>query len=565
VNAGNAVSARAVVSGAGSALATGTVQFTVDGIAVGAVLPLQAGGFFGTQAQAAAVLPNLAAGTHTIEANYNAGGDLNYLSVASGDARNEFTQTVTVHAGVGTKTTTALSIISAPVNVGDTGTFAVTVSPSTATGTVTLWDLVGPRSAALPITGGSASIQIPWTQAGKTTVYAVYSGDASDAASASAGVALNVAKGVPGVGLAAPATSGIMQQVSLNASVAGNPGNSSLSPPTGIVEFWDAVNGAPAQLLTAQTLTVGAGNVSVNGLRTKFAAGMHVLHAHYRGDNNWQAQDSANVTVTAADFAMSVGPGAVPIAAGSPMSATLTLTPAGGFTGTVTLACGSGVPVGYTCSFSPASVTMSGNAPAMTMVMFTPQATGAAVAVQSAGSAWWGVGAGLGLLVWALLLGSEKRARVVLRELAFACGCVLCVASVVLGCGGGGGGGSTGGGGPVVSTTTLMSSNARAAFAGPLILTANVSATVPPTGNVQLIDNGQTLGTVTLTAGSASFGETGLPIGLHGLTAHYLGSAAVQGSTSAAVTQVVTGSSTVEIKATAGAVAHTLEVVVVVN
>ncbi len=143
----------AVVAGQGTAAATGSIQFTVDGNASGAPVTLQTGGFFGTQAQASALISNLSQGPHILGAAYNAAADPNYNSVASGDPANELTQMVTVGPASGNKTTTSLAMNTPPANLGNTGVFTVTVSPTTATGTVTLWDAVGPRTAATTIAG----------------------------------------------------------------------------------------------------------------------------------------------------------------------------------------------------------------------------------------------------------------------------------------------------------------------------------------------------------------------------------------------------------------------------
>ena len=164
---GQSLGVHAVVSGSGTAQATGTVQFTADGVSQGQPVALQVGGLFGTQAQASAILTNLTAGTHTIGAIYNASGDLNYVSVPSGNGANESTFSVTVGTGAGaTSSSTALAVATQPVSLGDMGAFNVSVTPAAATGTVTLWDAVGPRSAPVNISGGSATIQLEWTQGG---------------------------------------------------------------------------------------------------------------------------------------------------------------------------------------------------------------------------------------------------------------------------------------------------------------------------------------------------------------------------------------------------------------
>jgi hypothetical protein len=82
------------------------------------------------------------------------------------------------------------------------------------------------------------------------------------------------------------------------------------------------------------------------------------------------------------DFAIAVAPTAGSVGAGASAMATVTLTPSGGFSGTVALAC-SGAPTGATCRFSPSSVSLSGaadtsvltigTAPSVAKLMASPQ------------------------------------------------------------------------------------------------------------------------------------------------------------------------------------------------
>jgi len=374
VSASGTLGVHAVVSGMGTAAATGTVQFTSDGTPCTAAVPLQTGGFFGPQAQANALVSGLPPGTHIIGATYNAGSDPNYVDVTSDDPVNELTQTVTVVNATGTTTTTKLAVGPTPMILGDTGTFLVTVTPNTATGTVSIWDGVGPRSSAAPINGGTATIQFAWTQSGAASAYAVYSGDSTYSSSSSAATMFTVQKATPSVTLAAPASASANQQVTFNVRVSANPPNPQLPFPTGFVEFWDSLNGAPPQLLTAQRLTAGPGATSVYGARFAFASGAHTIYAHYRGDTNWLARDSANVTLAASTFSLGVTPGTIPVSAGSAGSGTVTITPSGSFTGSVVLTCATGtstLPVGYTCAFGQPNLSISGGA-ATTTVTLSP-------------------------------------------------------------------------------------------------------------------------------------------------------------------------------------------------
>jgi hypothetical protein len=567
VSVGEPVAAHVVVAGFGTAAATGQVQFTVDNAPYGASVALQTGGFFGTQAQASLLITTLTAGTHTIGASYDGSNDPNFVSVPSSAS---YTQTVTVDASNKTMTTTTITPNATPATIGANGTFAVAVSPSTATGTVSLWDAVGPRSSPAPIQGGGATIQIVWPQAGSVTLYAVYSGDGTYAGSASTPVNFTVNRGTPRVALSGPAATDLTHQVSLNASVTGNPGNTLLAFPTGYVEFWDSVNGGAPQLLTMQSLTAGPGNIGVYGMRTKLAAGTHTLKAHYRGDNNWLPMDSPNLTLTAAgDFTVGISPDPMTMTAGSSGSATVTITPTGGFTGTITFACPTGtndLPVGYTCTLNPNPLNVAAGAATTTMTL-APSTT-AAGAMRTAKAFErrnepWKVELAAGMLLLGMLLaggGGSKRGRGML----FATGWVLCVSSIVTGCGGGGGGG---GGGPVPSTTTLMTSNNRAAFQSPITFTVTVSASGSPGGTVQLFDNGQTYGSPgTLTGGSVSFLTTNLPIGIHNISAQYSGDANTKPSSSSVISQMVLGSAALQITATAnGGSSHPATFTVVLN
>jgi large repetitive protein len=566
---GQTLGVHAVVASQGTAPATGTVQFIVDGSTFGAAVALQTGGFFGTQAQASTLIPNLSQGTHTIGASYNGTADPNYASVVSGDPVNELMATVTVGTAAGNKTTTSLVMNTAPTNMGDTGVFTVTVSPTTATGTVTLWDAVGPRTAATPIGAGTATVQFAWPQAGSTSVYAVYSGDSANAGSASVPVSFTVQKGLPQMTLTAPASVSSDGQVSLNASVIGNPANPQIPYPVGVVELWDSLNGGAAQLLTAQTLTSGPGGSSVSGIRLKLASGTHSLFAHYRGDTNWQAANSASVSLVAATFAVSISPTLIGLAAGNAGTATVTVTPSGGFAGTVALMCGTGgtfIPAGYTCSFGQASLPVN-NATATTPLNLTPisTATGAVKQARRFGLAdgLWGASFGAGLLLLGIFGFGRSGARSD-RNFFVACGLLMCVANLVLACGGGGGGG----GGPVSTTTTISSTNLHVGFGTPVTFTVTVTphGSATPTGLVQLYDNGQPYGSpAKVSAGIATFLSTSLPVGVHNFTANYLGDANTQASSSAPIVQVITGSVGLQISGSADGITETADFTVMVN
>ena len=403
----------------------------------------------------------------------------------------------------------------------------------------------------------------------KHSLYAMYSGDTTNAKSSSAPVTFTVQKGLPQVRLVAPASATSDLQVSLNASVTGNPANAQLPSPTGVVEFWDSLNGGAPQLLAEQKLTAGGGGSGAYAARLKLASGTHRLHVHYRGDTNWQATDSATAQLTAATFSLSISPNPIAMGAGSPGSGTVTITPSGGFVGPVALTCATGgtfLPAGYTCTFGDANPQVN-NAVTTTTISFTPISTAAAAKTANAsgnGGAQWGGGLGAGLLLLGFILfgsGETKNGRSYL----IACGLLLCLGGVVWGCGGGGGGG---GGGPVSTKTSITSSSLRVGFGTAVTFTVTVrpNGSATPSGTVQLYDNGQTYGNaVNVSAGIATFLATTLPVGEHNITSQYLGDANTLGSTSAPIAQAITGTVGLQISGTSSGITQTADFSVAVN
>lgn len=119
-------------------------------------------------------------------------------------------------------------------------------------------------------------------------------------------------------------------------------------------------------------------------------------------------------------------------------------------------------PVGYNCTLNPNPLSVTGTA---TSTMMLSPVTAMAEAVHTAEfgprNVHWKMELVAGILLLSLMLtgvGGSKGGKGIL----FAAGCVLCVCSIVTGCGAGGGGG------PVPSTTMLTTSNNRVTFQTPL-------------------------------------------------------------------------------------------------
>jgi Bacterial Ig-like domain (group 3)/FG-GAP-like repeat/FG-GAP repeat len=240
---------------------------------------------------------------------------------------------------------------------------------------------------------------------------------------------------------AAPNPAAVGQSVTLTAKVT----STATGTLTGTVEFLDGttVLGSPA--LTA------AGTVTLTS--TTLAAGAHSLTAHYSGNTTFAASTSSAVslTVNAATptFAVSASPALGSVAPGSSVTTTLTLTPSGGFSGTVALAC-SGLPTGATCSFSSASVAVSGTAAASTLTIATTAATAQLRAPSSPFDPFLPTGNVLAVILTPFIARRCPRRASRPRALAWL-GLLLMGAGVLYGCNGGN---SSGAPPPPVTTAT---------------------------------------------------------------------------------------------------------------
>jgi hypothetical protein len=138
-------------------------------------------------------------------------------------------------------------------------------------------------------------------------------------------------------------TAGIGMNITFTATVAGNGG-----VPTGTVTFY------------SESTSLGTGVLAdgIATLTTSFAAaGTVTTHASYGGDANFTGSSSAPLTETIVvpGFTATADPSSLTIPADSPGLVVLTLTPQGGFTGSVSFSCGT-LPAYFACSFAKPSM-----------------------------------------------------------------------------------------------------------------------------------------------------------------------------------------------------------------
>jgi Bacterial Ig-like domain (group 3)/FG-GAP-like repeat len=320
-------------------------------------------------------------------------------------------------------TTTGLTASASSIIVGSSITFTAAITPGTGstgtpTGTVTFLD----GTTALG-TGNIASGKVTYaTNAliiGNHNITAVYSGDTAFSGSTSSAITVTVvapAKITPTVTVSpSPATITTAQALTATITVSGGSGNPT---PTGSVALTSGNYTAAATLLNGSaTISIPAGSL---------AAGTDTLTVNYAPDASSSstynsASGTASVTVTAAPAAsFTVGGTAVSISspgATTGNTSTITVTPSGGFNGSVTLTASvTSSPTGAndppTLSFgstSPVSIT-SASAGTATLAVSTTAATAATLAYPAHKGAGW-YSAGGAVLAGLLLFGIPRRRR----------------------------------------------------------------------------------------------------------------------------------------------------------
>ncbi len=215
------------------------------------------------------------------------------------------------------------------------------------------------------VVNGTATLATSFANAGSYAVTATYEGDNNNTASTSSPVSVTITPVTSATTLqATPSAGNVNGQITLKAAVSGD-------SPTGSVSF-----SAGSTSLGTATLTNG-----VATLQTSFAvAGSYATTATYQGDQNNAASTSTAVTImiAAPDFTVTATPPSGTITPGQTATFTFTVTPMGGYTGTVKFSCGA-LPAQAACSFSPASATPSGGSPASSTLTVTTAAAMAAL------------------------------------------------------------------------------------------------------------------------------------------------------------------------------------------
>ncbi|WP_433974635.1 FG-GAP-like repeat-containing protein [Tunturiibacter lichenicola] len=252
--------------------------------------------------------------------------------------------------------TTALALSANSAAPGQQLTVTATVTGINPTGSVSFLSS-GTSLGAAPVINGVSTLQFSLPATGTFSITATYAGDTNNTSSTSNTVPLSIALVQSKISLAVSATNAnLNQQLNLTATVTG-------ASPTGSVTF---VSG---------TTTLGTATVS-NGTATLpysfTAAGTYAVVANYAGDsaNLASTSNSVSVVVIAPDFTISASPSSATITAGQSATTTLTVTPIGGYSGTLHFSCGT-LPTSVACTFTPSSLTPTGAAATVGLTVST--------------------------------------------------------------------------------------------------------------------------------------------------------------------------------------------------
>jgi large repetitive protein len=429
----------------------------------------------------------LAAGTHSITAQYGGDTSLGYAASTSA-AISETVQSMSTTTVVTASSTTPAA--GASVTLTATITPATTVPSAPITGTVLFYDNgVQLNPTAVVVNGTTATYATTALAPGSHSITATYSSSTSPsnyAGSTSGPLQITVSQ--------ATVTGAITY--SPNPAVAGQPEKlimtltSTGSTPTGTVTFMDGST-------PLGTATVIAGVATLTG--QLFTSGSHSITASYGGDtNNGKTSASLTLVVGTSTPAVVLTSSLTPSVAGVLFTLTAKVTTANGTT-----------PTGTVTFFSDGTAIQSGT-----------------VNLLSSGVAT--------LSVSTLAVGSHQLKAVYNGDTYNATATSPAITQVVQ---------------QATTTTTLIESATNEPQGAGVTFTATVASSTGaiPTGSVQFLDGPTVLATVPLPAGSGSVGFTtsSLIVGQHLIQAVYQGDTNDATSTSNNVTFTVDGVVTV--------------------
>jgi hypothetical protein len=494
----------------------------------------------------------LSSGNHSITAVY--AGDSSF----NGSTSSVLTQSVNLPP-----TTTAVVSSLNPSTLGQSVMFTATVTPSSATGTVTFKDgaaSLGTGTLSL----GQATFSSSALTGGTHSITAVYGGDSNDAFSTSPALSQVVNKATTTTSVnssASPSTFGTSVTFTANVTP---------STATGTVTFMDGTLSLGSGTLTGGQATFSTANLT---------GGTHSITAVYGGDTNYSGSTSGtlsqvvNGAATTTSLISSLNPST--LGASVTFTATVSSTLA---TGIVTFkdggsSIGVGTLSGGQATFSTSALSVGTHS--ITAVYssdsnFNSSASSALVQVVNVGSTTTTVTSGTNpssfgqsVSFTATVTPSTATGMVTFKDGSTTLGTGTLVsgsatfATTALASGSHSitavyGGDSNYSGstsstltqsvGLTASTTSVVSSLNPSIYGQSVTFTATVTSGA--TGTVTFKDGATTLGTGTLSSGQAAFSTSALTGSSHSITAVYGGDSNYAGSTSSVLSQVVNTAAT---------------------
>ncbi len=235
------------------------------------------------------------------------------------------TSTVTIAAVNGFNSTVALSVAGLPAGV--TASFNPASATTASTLTFTVSSSAPAGTSTVTVTGKSGSLTSTTTLALTVAIPQSFSLSAAPAS----------------LGLVAGANGTSTITITSSGGFSGKPTLAATGMPAGVTASFSTTSPATNSVLTlaaAKTAASGSSTITITGTSGALSA-------------------KTTVTLTIAPFTLSASPAAVSLTPGTPVSSTISIAPAGGFTGAVTVSVSS-LPAGVSGTFSagPASASV---------------------------------------------------------------------------------------------------------------------------------------------------------------------------------------------------------------
>lgn len=260
-------------------------------------------------------------------------------------------------------TSTSLMVSTTTLSTTSPVTFTATVT-NTGSGTGTLGGQVTFQAGSTVLgtanlsANGVATFTTTFSTAGGFQIMAIYQGNASFNGSTSNTVTVNVSTALAASTTTLTLSSAAVQQgsnVTFTAKVVPTSTSSTITP-TGTVTFY---NGGAQIPNSTSTLTGGVATFSTATLNPA----TYSITAEYSGDQNYSPSSSTAAALTVGaptpSFTLNATPSSLTVTSGQSGAAIITLIPTYGYSGTISLSCGT-LPANVTCSFSPTTLTADG-------------------------------------------------------------------------------------------------------------------------------------------------------------------------------------------------------------